>query len=69
MILLERAEKVGAFLKKLESGAHLSPDESVACHEVTTEEIFGYSEAERCKRIDEIGECYKTKVDLLNNAA
>ena len=39
------------------------------CTEVSTTEIFGYSEAERCKRIDAIGDIYKNKVNLLNGAA
>jgi hypothetical protein len=69
MPILIRAEKVGSCLKKLESGAALSPEENSSCHEVTTTEVFGYSEAERCTKIDEVGECYKAKVDLLNGAA
>ena len=39
------------------------------CTEVTTTEVFGYSEAERCKRIDAVGDIYKNKVNLLNGAA
>lgn len=39
------------------------------CIEVTTTEVFGYSEAERCKRIDAVGDIYKNKVNLLNGAA
>lgn len=68
MPLLDRAEQIGKLIKKIETGA-LSPEENKICHEVTTQEVFGYSEADRCTRIDTIGEVYKAKVDLLNGAA
>ena len=69
MPLLLRAEKIGEMIKKMDSENILTPQDNQVCHEVKTEEVFGYSEAERCSRIDSVGEIYKAKVDLLNGAA
>ena len=68
-VILTHAEAVKKIEKKLSSGGELSAEDTKLCKNVDGELLFGYSEAERLKKLDAVAAVLEKELNLVTTNA